>query len=166
METKLESLLMTAYKDEMISFVHANPDSFIEVITLAMADKYPYSWRSAWLLFNSMQDNDERLKPFVSEIIACLESKADGHQRELLKVLLKMEIDDEQEGYLFDTCVTIWEKINIRPGTRYTAMRFILQVVKKYPDLQSEVDFLTQEHYMESLSPGIKHSLIQMLKEI
>ena len=165
LETTLESKLLNSYKDEMISFMENHPEYFEEAIELAIADKQPYSWRAAWLLWSCMEENDERIKKYIKKIVDTLETKDDGHQRELLKILLQMELKDEYEGKLFNLCMNIWEQINKTPSVRINALKFIIKIAKKHPELSQEITFLTQDHYLESLSPGVKHSVSKLMKE-
>lgn len=165
METALEHILTSAYKEEMISFMKAHPEYFKEAVDLAIADKHPYSWRAAWLLWSSMEENDPRIQEHIQPIIDAISAKKSGHQRELLKILSLAELNEEHEGYLFNICMTLWETISLIPSVRYFAFLFILKMVKKYPDLSNEMDFLMQDHYMDSLSPGIKNSISRRLKE-
>jgi len=165
LETTLESKLLNSYKDEMISFMENHPEYFEEAIGLAIADKQPYSWRAAWLLWSCMEENDERIKKYIKKIVDTLETKDDGHQRELLKILLQMNLKDEYEGKLFNLCMNIWEQINKTPSVRINALKFIIKIAKKHPELSQEITFLTQDHYLESLSPGVKHSVSKLMKE-
>jgi len=165
LETTLESKLLNSYKDEMISFMENHPEYFEEAIELAIADKQPYSWRAAWLLWSCMEENDERIKKYIKKIVDTLETKDDGHQRELLKILLQMKLKDEYEGKLFNLCMNIWEQINKTPSVRINALKFIIKIAKKHPELSQEITFLTQDHYLESLSPGVKHSVSKLMKE-
>ena len=77
-----------------------------------------------------------------------------------------MHLTENQESLLFDVCLTIWEDIAKSPSVRGTAFKFLLKIVKKYPELSEEIGHLTQSHYTESLSPGIKHSFIRMVNEM
>ncbi len=163
METALEKVLMSFYKEGMIIFVNSNPQCFDELIELSLSDKQPYSWRAAWLLHDCMENNDSRIN--VKEIINSISTKKDGHQRELLRILLKMELDEDDEGYIFDICITVWEGINKKPSVRYIAFRLILKIIKKHPNLSNEISFLTQNQYLDTLSPGIKGTIIKMVKE-
>jgi hypothetical protein len=165
METALENILTSAYKDGMISFMNAHPEVFEEAIELAISNKQTYSWRAAWLLWSCMEENDPRIQGYIQNIIDSLTNKEDGHQRELLKIILLMELDDEQEGYLFDVCITVWEQINKKPSVRFTAFKFIIKIAKKHPDLFQEIAFLTQSQYLDSLSPGVKRSVFKLTKE-
>jgi hypothetical protein len=164
METELENVLMKFYKTEMIRYLATHSESFIEAIHLALSDKQPYSWRASWLLWSCMEKNDIRVKAHIRSIIECINEKNDGHQRELLKILYLMDIDEEFEGILFDHCIRIWEKINKKPSVRFNAFKVILKISRKYPELSQEIGFLMQDHYTESLSKGVRRSLIKMIK--
>ena len=143
----------------MIIFLNSHPEYFTEALELAIGSKQPYSWRAAWLLWSCMEENDSRVRAYIPKIIAAIPEKKDGHQRELLKLLHFLDLDDEQEGRVFDLSMTIWESLNKSPSIRGYAFMFILKVVEKYPELQAEFDFITQDQYLETLSPGIKHSI-------
>jgi len=165
METALEHILTNSYKDEMISLMDSHPEYFKEAIKLAISNKQPYSWRAAWLLWSCMEKNDKRLQGHIKNIINSITKKQGGHQRELLKILLLMELDEEQEGYLFNLCMNIWEKINKQSSVRFTALKFITKTAKKHPDLSNEISFFIQDHYLDSLSPGVKRSIYRMIKK-
>ena len=162
----LEDKLLNSYKDEMISFMDTHPEFFEEAIELAVSDKQPYAWRSAWLLWSCMEENDKRIQKYIKSIVDTLETKDDGHQRELLKILLNMEVEEKYESILFDHCMDIWEQINKTPSVRINALKFIIKIAKKHPELSQEITFLTQDHYLESLSPGVKHSVSKIIKEL
>lgn len=165
METALEHILISSYKAEMISFMGAHPEDFEEAIELAISNKQPYSWRAAWLLWSCMEENDQRIQRHIKNIISTITTRNDDHQRELLKILLQMELNEEYEGFLFNVCVTVWEKINKKPSVRLTAFKIILKIAKKHPDLSHEITFLTQNQYLDLLSPAAKKSISKMIKE-
>lgn len=148
----------------MISFLANHPEYFDEAIELAIGDKQPYSWRAAWLLWSCMEGNDKRIQKYVKRIVETLDTKDDGHQRELLKILLQMELKGEYEGKLFDLCMNIWEQIGKAPSVRVNALKFIIKIANKHPELSQEITFLAQDHYLDSLSPGAKHSVRKLMK--
>ena len=106
------------------------------------------------------------MQKHVKEIVKSVKSKNDGHQWELLKILLLMEIDKKYEGILFNLCLDVWEDINKAPSVRMTAFKFILKLVKKHPELSKEITFLLQERYLETFSPGVKKSISKMMKGV
>lgn len=165
METALEQILISSYKADMISYMYAHPEDFEEAIKLAVSNKQPYSWRAASLLWGCMKNNDARIRKHVKRIVDSLLNVNDGHLRELLKILLNMKLSKDQESILFDKCMTIWEAINKQPSVRFTAFKFILFIVKKYPEMSREIDFLTQDQYLKTLSPAVKKSILKMIKK-
>lgn len=156
MQTELEQILISAGKVEMIVFFNSHPEYFEEAVQLSLSDKHPYNWRAAGLIFSCMKENDKRLKKHIDKIIGAISDKKDGHKRELLNILNKMKLNDENEGLVFDISMALWEAIDKIPSLRYTAFKFIVKTAKKYPELSNEVAFLTQNHFLNTLSPGIK----------
>ncbi len=166
METKLERVLTGSHKEEMISYLSAHPEDFEEAIKLAIADKQPYSWRAAWVLWSCVEENDIKLRNKVKDIIDVLPDRKDNQQRELLKILQMMEIDEEHEGLLFELCVTLWKDISNQASVRYNAFKLLVKFAQKYPELSSEISFLTGSQYVNSLSAGVKRCVSKMMKGI
>ena len=167
METPLEAVLMNSYKEGMLQFIEDNPVAFNELVQLSFTDNQPYAWRATWLLGTVMEDNDSRLLKYIQPMIEFISiCKKDGQQRDLLRILSRMNLDDEMEGLYFDTCVSLWEQIGKIPSVRYTALKGIVEIAKKYPEMVDEVKLLTQDHYLDELSPGVKHSAKRMMKEL
>ena len=151
-------------KDPIVSLLRKNPDVFDEAIHLALQSDERTAWRAAWVLFHAMEDHDPRLQPHLAAFVSALRDKRDGHQRELLKIIERLKPDDDLEGELFDICMSIWENQGKSPSARITAFRIMFGISKKYPELLQELKFLLQEHYTESLSPGIRNSLRRMVE--
>jgi hypothetical protein len=166
MVTALELILTNSYKAGMISYMAAHPEDFEEAIKLAISDKQPYSWRAAWLLWSCMEENDQRIQGYIKKIINTISTKNDNHQRELLIILQHMEINEELEGLIFNHCVTVWEKINKKPSVRYNAFKMIVKIANNHPDLSREIIFLTQNQYIDSLSPAAKKSIFKMIRNL
>jgi hypothetical protein len=166
MESKLKSKLISSYKEEMIAFLNSQPEYFNEAIELAISDDQPFAWRSAFYLSSCMENNDARVNKYIKPILACIKSKNDGHQRELLKILYRMKLNDKSEGMVFDVCIRLWEQISKDPSVRITALKFIIKIAQQHPELLNEITPLMQDHYLELLSPGVKKSVNRMIKEI
>ena len=163
----IESLLANKFsKDELVSFLEKNPNQFNDVYNIAATNNQPQAWRAAWLLNQTMVKNDKRLQNKVSPILKLLPNCSEGHQREWIRVLEKLKINENQESVLFDICINIWQDVFKSPGVRIVAFRFLVKIAKKYPELINEVEPLTQSHFTETLSPGIKNSFLKLKKEI
>ena len=150
----------------MVSYIESNPNEFTELINLAFVNKQPYSWRAAWLLWTCMKKNDKRVEKYILPIINILEKVNDSQKRNLINVLRKMEINEQHEGLLFDICVNIWTEIDKQPSVRSKALEMIIQITKKHIELYNEVEVLTQNYYVDSLSNGIKMSIVKKIKEL
>ncbi|MFT6802709.1 MAG: hypothetical protein ACI9GM_001054 [Salibacteraceae bacterium] len=163
----MDSVLASRFnKEKFLDYLAANPDQVEETFQLAFTSEKPESWRAAWVLNHATSKNDIRIKKHAQHIIDILSTKEDGHQRELLKLLAKIEISEELEGVLFDKCVTIWEAVEKSPSVRIIAFRILVKVAKKYPEMKNEIEFLTQSHYTDPLSPGIKRSLEKVYQSL
>ncbi len=164
-ETAFEKVLTNSYKASMISYMAIHPEAFEEAIQLAISDKQPYSCRAAWLLWSIMEVNDPRIKGYIKDMTGTLANRNDDQQRELLKILQQLEINEEYEGILFNLCATVWEKIKKKPSVRFTAFKMMVKIAKNHPDLSREITFLTQDQYMDSLSTSAKKSIFKKIKE-
>ena len=164
--TTLEKTLISAHKTDMITYLASHPEDFNEAIKLAVSNKQPYSRRAAWLIWSCIEENDQRVQGYVNEIIKSLPTKTEDHQRELIKILLQMELAEEHEGILFDLCITVWQKLDNKPSVRFNAFKMIKKIAQRHPDLTNELVLLTQNEYMDSLSSAAQKSIYKMLKEL
>jgi hypothetical protein len=114
------------------------------------------SWKAAWIIHHTMKNDDERLQNPLPKIIKSIKGKTDGHQRELIKIIRKMKLSEDNEGLFFDVCMEIWVEVNKQPAVRYYCGLHIIEMAKKYPEIKNELDYLTTDYYTQTLSPGIK----------
>ena len=161
--TELEKVLLNSYKVEMVAFVNSSPKEFDELIELTLTNKQPFSWRAAFILSTVMKRNDERVRTHIVDIIDAIDGKPDGHKRELLKILLRLELNEEQESRMIDICINLWKELDAKPTVRFYAFRMLMEIAKKYPDLESEIRLLTNDLYMDSLTQGIKRVIQKRL---
>ncbi len=166
MSSDLESILMRRKKSEMVRFLTEHPEYFEETINVALTQQQPFCWRAAWIVGGCMKKNDPRVTPYISKIIEVLPELEDGHQRELLKILIQLDLAEEHEGQLLDLAIEIWEQVRKQPGVRHFAFRIMFEAIKKYPELTNEILMLTQPQYVNSLSPGIKNSILKMKRAV
>jgi len=46
------------------------------------------------------------------------------------------------------------------------ALKMIIKIANKHPELKKEISFLAQDHYLESLSHGARHSVKRLMNEL
>lgn len=162
METPLEYRLLNSHKVEMITHMKSFPKDFKELIKLSVTDKQPYSSKAAWLLWSCMNKNDQRLHRYVKKIIDIIPNRADNHQRELLMILQRMQIKENYERQLFDSCMKIWKRIDKNPSLRWNAFKILIGISKKHPGLSKEIKSLTESRYTDALSDSVRQSIFKM----
>ncbi len=165
-QTPLEEILVSAYKEEMVAYLSDHPEDFPEAIDLAVGDRPRYSWRAAWLMWSCIEPNDAKIRDSIDRLIAAMPGKPDGHWRELMKIVSHMQLDDEQEGRLFEMALQQWQDPEKQPSVRWMAFRFMADMVRKYPDLASEVKLVLRPNLVDPLSPGIRNSVSREAKKI
>ena len=149
---------MLLFKSESISSL--NP--IILQLKEALKDNNN-AWRIAWEIGHKITKNDKCIIPHIDAIIAALNCKKDGHQRELLKILEKMDLNEIQEGLLFKECILIWEKTDKIPSVRIKAFQLLYKIASLYPDLKKELIYYTDQQYTKTLGKGIKRSFDKMI---
>ncbi len=77
-----------------------------------------------------------------------------------------MELDEDFESLLFDISVTLWEQVRKQSSVRYYAFQGMMKVVEKYPELKNEIISLTQPHFVNALSPGVRKSVYRNINEL
>jgi len=145
-------------KTELFSFVKENPNQFDDIMILAVSSD-PLAWRAAWLIGHCMKKNDERVEVYIEKILNIIKNKEDGHQRQLLILLNKMDLNEKQEGLAFDVCLTIWEAVDKIPSVRITSFKLLHKIALNYPELKDELELWTTNYYTQTLSSGIKNTL-------
>lgn len=161
----LDNILSTRLdKYFLIQLFQEQAEVHAAAIQVALSKQQPQAWRATWILMHCTSKNDSRITPYISEFIQNIPNQKDGHQRETLKILDKMTLDDEQEGILFDICMSIWENLCKAPAVRYLAFKFIHKTCLKYPDLNGELTFICQDQYLGTLSPGIQKIIKRIIK--
>ncbi len=166
MNTPLEDILVNAYAREMEAYLKDHPEDFPEAIDLAVAERERYSWRAAWLLGNCMEKDDKRVRSSLDRLIAAMPGKPDGHWRELMKIVSKMRLNDEQEGRVFDMAMQQWLDPDKQSSVRWKAFQFMAAMVETYPELAAEVKLVLRPDLIEPLSPGVRRSVSREGKKI
>ncbi len=154
-------------KEAMIRYVNKHFELFELLLEASLNLEYSNAWRSTLLVGHLMKKDDVLVKPLVDDYInILLELHHDGHQRQVLIVLDKMQLNEEQEGRLFDKCMTLWEDVKKIPSTRTRAFWMLLKIAEPYPEIQQEIKHFTTEYYLETLSPGIRVIIEREIKKL
>jgi len=132
-------------KNAVLNYLAKNPEVYKEAMDIVLYGEHPYAWRAGWVMGNYFEQNDKRLNPYIDTIIEMVEnSNPDGLQRELLRLLLLSEFDEEKAGRIVDICLSIWESTKKQASPRIIALKILVKYSDKYTDLKPELIALTE----------------------
>jgi len=172
MDYVLKPSISTIFKQfrkniHMLAYVKQHPNLFKDLIEASLDTKHPKAWRAAMLLGNAMKKNDKRVVPYITTFIECLPLLShDGHQRQVLIILDKLSLNENQNGCLFDHCLSLWEQVNKIPSTRMRSFQAMVKMTSQYPELKDELKLFTTNYYTQTLSEGIKISFTRMVSKL
>ena len=149
----------------MLELIKSLPNWFYKLISASMDLKHPKAWRAAMIIGHIMKKNDPRATPHINDFIDCLPHLThDGHQRQVLIILDKLTLNEDQNGHLFNHCLSIWEQVNKIPSTRIRAFQAMIKMTKQFPELKDELKLFTTDYYSQTLSEGIKVTFDRIVK--
>jgi hypothetical protein len=160
----LEHILVSYHKDDMIAALRVS-SHFNDLFELALNTE-KLSARSAYMLSHMVHFTKEKVQNNIDKIIEAINGKPDGQQRDLIRTLQQLDLDEDQIGEAYHLCSELWMETLKTPSVRYLAFLFMFNVVKVYPDLKDDFHLMANHLYMESLSPGIKRSLITKINNL
>ena len=83
-----------------------------------------------------------------------------------MKILEKMDLNEIQEGLLFNECIIIWKKTDKIPSVRIKAFQILIKIAHDYPELKKELIHFTSYEYTKTLGKGIRKSFDKMILSI
>ena len=163
----LREVLEGTYRSSIFNEIKKQPERYFEeILAIYLEGGSKGEWRAGNILYQFLKKNDVRIIPHLDQLIEKLQSSDKSVKRETLRILFKFSFTDEQEGRIFDYCTSLWLTIDLPPGARFYALKHLSLIAKKYPELKQEVLLLLDENYIEPLSPGVKHSVKKLIKEL
>jgi len=132
-----------------------------EKLKLAL-ENHKESWKYAWKLNKELEINTEISDLNLEHLLEGIKGKGDGHQREILKILLKSSFNERYITPLFDLSLDIWLNIKKKSSLRITAYQILIKITNRYPPLKNELEILTNNSHLNSLSNGIKKSVSKL----
>ena len=74
---------------------------------------------------------DQDIGHCVPELLEGIKGKGDGHQREILKILLKSSFNERYLTTLFDLSLDIWLNIKKKSSLRITAYQILIKITNR-----------------------------------
>ncbi|NQZ78034.1 MAG: hypothetical protein HRT61_18315 [Ekhidna sp.] len=163
---KRSDLTQRIHKESLLAQIQSDTNNFDLLLTWSLESDQPVGWRSAWLLRQILKVKDSRLSGKIAVMLSRFQTFNESQKREWLKALLNQELTDEEEGVLFDFCMSEWQKISNHPALRASAIQVIFKILTAYPELKDELTHVMTPEYTESLSPGIQKGVLKSWNKI
>lgn len=138
---------------------------FEQWLKLALSS-HERAWKAAWLLNQAVKVCKLPLEEYAKNICKAIPEKPSNQKRELLKLLEPIELSENNEGLIFDVAVSCWKDLGAQSSSRMVAFRLMLKMAKKYPDLIPEIELLSDDRFVKTLTNGIKKSVFKRLKAL
>lgn len=163
MNDNLAQTILKCGKEQIVLYFDSNPNMIDDLILLVFAKDAKIAWRSTWALDHCNYNKNEKLSPYLDSFIELLPKADETMQRVMLRLITPLNLQEESFGKLLNVCLAIWEDIRIKSAVRLYAFKIILKAIEMYPELRNEFQYLFDNHYMENISPGIKHSINKLM---
>lgn len=123
------------------------------------------AWRASWVLAVYSKSNAKDLNKYSDEFVNGLTNiKTDGHLRETLKILLNLDLEEEQTSEMFDFCMDVLQDNRRQASVRSIAFQFLIKISRDYPELKNEI-LIIFENIKDYLTSGVRHSMMLRIKE-
>ena len=152
-KTLLDQLIAHHSKENaqaLAAWVGEDPDRFAEVWKEMREGKPPLPQRLAWVVDFITQEYPEQGLPFRKEAIELLQRPYhNAVHRALSKMLSKLPIDEEEDGRLYDLCLSYIGNPRIHVAIQVHCMEIAWNIAKPYPELCQELWKVIDAHWEE-----------------
>lgn len=153
-------------KEEVLADLHFPEDQDLLFAHALSGEKT--AWRALWYWYHLLDAHRAQLPiQYHQKLLEALnQSNSDGHQRELIKLMSRASLSEDEEGHFFNRCLSFWENPKHDPSLRFVALKSLEPILKKYPETFDELEGFMESRYLESLSPGIRTALVKWWKSL
>lgn len=142
--------------DYLIKEIAQNGDYYKILMSIALYDSHPKSWRAAYLIDKINALYSELLNPFLNEMIERVKiEKSESKRRHFLKLISMKNLPEEQQGLMFDFCIKIFTSAKEPIAVRVHAMQILYNISEKEPELKPEILSLIEYEMENHSSAGI-----------
>lgn len=171
---KIKQILSTSSKkkiDFLISEIKKKPSIAQQLLSLALLNEYPFSWRAAWALSHYSKMNKRFIEAHQDRIILKLQEIHHPSQVGCLLITLNnIQLNSENLGIVADVCIAML-KGEIEVGyVKMYAMELMLKIAKRYPELSAEfievVEYAKQGFEKSYIIERANKTLVYLIKMI
>lgn len=132
--------------ENVMTAVIQDEDLLSELIALIKSDDVLLAQRAAWPIGLLGTEHYALLKPYVAELITCLDKPLHpAISRNVYRVLQFIEVPEEHEGELFEYCARDLLDPKIPVAIKVFCMTVAYNICKKHSELKPELRLLIEQ---------------------
>lgn len=163
----LQKPLYKEFRNELVQFVIANPDSFVTLYNLMWDEDNKVSWKAGWGCEILSEIHPEWFAGKQQELISLLlKSNHDGTRRVVLCILHNLPLPETISVELLDFCFQHMLDMNETTSIQTLCIKMAHKLCKQEPDLLCELRLYLENAEPEYYSTGVKTCIKNTLKSI
>lgn len=133
-----------------------NKEHFKELISIILTEKDPLPMRASWAAEGISAKYPELIHPYIKDLVKNLRKFTHtGTIRNVLKILLRIKLDEKYHGEMADICFEWISKEDMPVAVKVFAMQILANLIPVYPELKNEFLEIINEQIPRN-SPGFK----------
>ena len=156
-----------AQADRIISYIGDDQEKFEQLMSLFFDGEPLIVQRSAWPVGIICSQNPSLFLPYLEKSMVYLQNPHvhDAVYRNLLKILMEIEIPEDFQAIIVDICLNFITIQNGPSGIKAFAIGILQEICKVHPELSLEIKYVLKER-MEFEKSAFKSRANQFFKEM
>jgi argonaute-like protein implicated in RNA metabolism and viral defense len=144
--------------EKMLGHLEKDPALVDAYVEFSMTD-HKWAWRATWVVHHFSNKHANQINKYADQYIEMLsKTERDGHLREIISILINLNLSEEQEGELFDICYELIQSNKRQSSVRGISFRYMMRLAGRYPELKEELKIIF-ENIKDYISPGIRNGI-------
>lgn len=123
--------------------------NFKELMECFLSQEYRIAQRAAWSVSCAALQQPEMIKPFIKDLVACLQL-TDLHPaliRNALRILEEIEIPEKFQGEVMHACFGFIENPATPVATKAYSLTILFNLSRQYPEMRQELKLMIEENF-------------------
>lgn len=132
----------------IVDYIGDDEKRFAELIRIFFGGEYRLTQRAAWPLSYCAERRPELIKPHLSKLLNCLESKTEhvAARRNVVRLLQFIEIPRRHAGRIYSCCLDLLDDPHEPIAVRVFAITVAARIARMEPDLLNELRLVIRKH--------------------
>lgn len=150
---------------KIASWISDNAEAFDNLMSLFLGNEYRLCQRAAWVMSICADANPQLIRPYIKKLVRNLKMPVhDAVKRNTLRVLVQIEIPENNLGELADICFNFLTDGNEPIAVKAYSIGILAHISKKEPALLQELKIILEDQLPYS-GPAIKSRARKILSK-